>query len=382
MSNKKQKAQDHIPIHDINGNFIAFGHPGFLRKLSKDNRGYFQKSLISLQTDFVLSGSATPDNYPELIPFLKDNNVNANQTTSELDTTTSPSSATAPIATTVNKDPNRISGNEKFNAKFDQRLQQAQNETVKKTLGILSDALEASTNADRDSEEEHLRAYGNMLKNLPKDVREKLLYGDPPGTVSTATIGTNSNFGIDPAMPGTDRTTIAEVSYGPSREDRVFSEAEQKAYFAEFNARHRFLQNINVEVMKTNMGETEYTISADYRGEITVYQYFKCHIRCDLTLAEYSDNLVFKDGVWKSVHVEKWLGTYYATYTEWEDVFDKASEGHDNRALHPENRKELETSWQQFYHDLPIEAINAMMNFNPQGLKDRTYKAEGSKSKD
>ena len=165
--------------------------------------------------------------------------------------------------------------------------------------------------------------------------------------------------------------TEPEVSYDSSQETRVFSEAEQKAYFAEFNARHRFLQNINVEVMKSNIGETEYTIVADYRGDITVYQYFKCHIRCDLTLANYSDNLVFKDGVWKSEHVENWLGTYYAIYTEWEDVYDKGTEGHDNRALHPENRKEVESQWTQHYHDRPIEAINALMNFDPKGLTDR-----------
>lgn len=359
MSNKKQKAQDHIPIQDMNGNFVAFGHPGFLRKLAKVERGFFQKSMMTLQTSFVLNSAATPENYPELSQFLKDNIVN--QEINQVDTTTSSSSAT-----------NVTTGTLKFNASIDQKIREAQNQTVEKVLGIM--AKVASEAAELPNPEEELGKYGKQLKNLPVQIREKLLYGDPPGTVSTATIG------IDPTLPGSDKTTVttvaAEVGYGPSKEQKVFSEAEQKAYFAEFNARHRHLQNINVEVLKSNMGETKYTINADYRGEITVYQYFKCHIRCDLTLAEYSDNLVFKDGIWKSVHVEKWLGTYYANYTEWEDVLDKASEGHENRALHPENRKELETSWQQFYHDLPLEAINAMMNFDPRGLTDKTYSSK------
>lgn len=321
MSNKKQKAQDHIPIQDMNGNFVAFGHPGFLRKLAKVERGFFQKSIMTLQTSFVLSKPLTPGNYPELIPFIKDNKVNENQP-----------------------------------------------------------------------------------ETLPVEQKEKWFYGDLPDTVSTNTFSTHTvlsvnpqvikdsvfeamkesrkvtdeingvEFGVDEAIPGADQTVL--VGYGPSKEQKVFSEAEQKAYFSEFNARHRHLQNINVEVLKSNMGETKYIINADYRGDITVYQYFKCHIRCELTLAEYSDNLVFKDSVWKSIHLEKWLGDYHADYSEWEDVPDKGQEDVDNRAVHSENRKELEVNWQQFYHDLPLEAINAMMNFDPRGLTDKTYSSK------
>mgnify|MGYP003425057796 FL=1 len=333
MPNKKHKAQgntvDQIPIQDMNGNFVALGHPGFLRRIAKDGGGFFQKSLVSTQTNFVLSKPATPVNYPELLPFLKDNNVNQQ---GQLDTSISASSATATTP-----------GTQKFN----------------------SNAAEPLLNP-----EEQLRKYGEQLKNLPVEMRNKLIYGDITDSSKTYTSGTVSSESI------VSDSVVAKVSYLPKKESKVFSEAEQKAYFAEFNARHRYLQNINVEVLKSNMGETKYTITADYRGEITVYQYFKCHIRCDLTLFEYSDNLILQNGEWESIHVEKWLGTYYAYYTEWEDVVDKSQDGSDNRVMHPENRKELEKNWQMSYHNLPIEAINFMMNFNPQGLTDKTYKSD------
>lgn len=387
MSNKKHKPQDHIPIQSLSGEFIAAGYPGFLRKLSKDNRGYFKRSP-DMQVAFVLLYPATPQNYPELIGFLKDNNVNtASQINhiggeSSLNTATSTSVGSSlfmRVDIPANTEPSFGSATERFEAKIDKRIDEKIAAASKKTIESVGNLIDKATDVEPEvkSPEEQLRNYGSMLKNLPVEMRETLLYGDPPGTVSTTSMSSNALpvVGIDPAFPGKDKTVLTVIEKQDDEYSYLWepsgipvpSSPEVEAYFTPVNQRHRYLDNIKIDVSKTNIGGTSYEIEANYNGESDSGNRFKAHLVCKLTLDSFESAMTLKDGEWKSRTKERWLGTYKAEYEEWEvKILSADNESHFETKDIPVF--DMSSEWTQHFHHTPIEAINSIMGFNPQRL--------------
>lgn len=401
MSNKKHKPQDHIPIQSLSGEFIAAGYPGFLRKLSKSNRGYFKRSP-DMQVAFVLLYPATPQNYPELIGFLKDNNVNtASQINhinreSSLNTATSTSVGSSlfmnvDIPANAEWQPKEGSATERLIARIDKRIDEKiaavvsdtnntdtsnQPNYMKVLDGLPEEYKQKLVNGDlKTSPEEELLKYGKQLKNLPIEMRETLLYGDPPGTVSTTSIGSNvlPVVGVDPAIPGKDKTVLTVIEKQDDEYSYLWeasgipvpSSPEVEAYFTPVNQRHRYLDDIKINVSKTNIGGTSYHIEANYRGETDKGNQFKSNLICNLTLNSFESAMVMKDGEWKSTTKEKWLGTYKTQYNEWRvKVFAADNEKHFDTKDIP--TMDMSSEWIMHYHHTPIEAINFIMGFNPQ----------------